>query len=275
MKKFLLLFAFVATLCACERRFPDYRETPMPLELESDSAGISLSELSPEPYFLRLRDRPDSITVATAEYDELYVMAYPLSLGDEVLGLIERETPLGMVFYFIGVCLVALVALILIFRLAFFLVDLITYRGVSNSHSRDRADGSCRYVDLGLPSGIKWSDTPAKFLYSFDRAATVFGGKLPSTADWHELVGKCVWNWDAQRGGYTVVGPNGKSIFLPAKGSIAPGSEKNIHEGASGHYWSGNSLDEAEAEFVYFSSEKIALRHTGKDYFFSVVTVKR
>lgn len=256
MKKFLLLFAFVATLCACERRFPGYRETTMPLELESDSSGIPLSELSPEPYLLQLQDRPDSVTVATAEYDELWVMAHPLSLRDEVLGLIERETPLGMVFYFIGVCLVTLVALTLIFRLAFFLVDLIAYRGVSNSRSRDRADGGCRYVDLGLPSGTRWAVENAvmdgKTHFSFEEAVKTFGNELPSTEAWKELFDHCKREWNEKHKGYTLTGPNGNTLFLPAAGCRHRSSLHYV--GSIGYYWSSSADSESNALGVQFCS---------------------
>ncbi len=41
---------------------------------------------------------------------------------------------------------------------------------------------------------------------------------IPSRAEWQELRDKCEWTWDAEAVGYTVTGPNGNSIFLPANG---------------------------------------------------------
>lgn len=50
-----------------------------------------------------------------------------------------------------------------------------------------------------------------------DDAATVKWGKgfrMPTMNEFKELLNKCVWTWSS--GGYTVTGPNGKTIFFPA-----------------------------------------------------------
>ena len=46
------------------------------------------------------------------------------------------------------------------------------------------------------------------------------GWRLPTIAEYEELVNKCTWVWTTQNGvnGYKVTGRNGKSIFLPAAG---------------------------------------------------------
>lgn len=56
-----------------------------------------------------------------------------------------------------------------------------------------------------------------------DDVATVKLGKgwrLPTIAEYEELVNKCTWEWTKQNGtnGYKVTGRNGQSIFLPAAG---------------------------------------------------------
>ena len=55
-----------------------------------------------------------------------------------------------------------------------------------------------------------------------DAAHANWGGswRMPTDAELLELSNKCSWRWTSQNGvyGYTVIGPNGKSIFLPAAG---------------------------------------------------------
>ena len=57
---------------------------------------------------------------------------------------------------------------------------------------------------------------------SRDVARAKWGGKwrMPTEAEFHELVNECTWEWTFPGGhdGYKVTGPNGNSIFLPAAG---------------------------------------------------------
>lgn len=133
------------------------------------------------------------------------------------------------------------------------------------------------YVDLGLPSGIKWAtrnvgayspssfgnyyawgETRSKATYTegncvtnyrsfgnisgnpqYDAARYNWRGnwRLPSQAEWNELVDQCIWTWTSEDGqnGYKVTGPNGNSIFLPAAGSYF---ESWFNGGDYGSYWS-------------------------------------
>ncbi|MBR3759272.1 MAG: hypothetical protein IKK62_12755 [Bacteroidaceae bacterium] len=61
--------------------------------------------------------------------------------------------------------------------------------------------------------------------------------RLPSREECKELINKCTWTWTTQGGhkGYKVVGPNGKSIFLPATGLKEDNFTYNI--GEKGIYW--------------------------------------
>lgn len=58
----------------------------------------------------------------------------------------------------------------------------------------------------------------------YDAAYTSWGGswRMPTDAEIMELIEKCVWIWTTSNGvnGYKVTGPSGKSIFLPAAGSL-------------------------------------------------------
>ena len=152
------------------------------------------------------------------------------------------------------------------------------------------------YVDLGLPSGLKWAtcnvganapeeygdyfawgETTTKSTYNWstykycngsynnltkynnsssygsvdnktvldkedDAAAVNWGGKwrMPTKEEQNELYDSCNWTWTTQNGvnGYTVTGPNGKSIFLPAAG-YRDDSCSLINVGR-GYYWSSS-----------------------------------
>ncbi len=135
------------------------------------------------------------------------------------------------------------------------------------------------YVDLGLPSGLKWAtcnvgaskpeeygnhyawgETEAKSNYSPDNSVTWgkklndIGGnptydvarkqwgstwRLPTKAEFEELLSNCTWTWTEQNGinGCKVTSKNnGNSIFLPAAG-WRYGTSLN-RQGAFGYYWS-------------------------------------
>lgn len=53
-----------------------------------------------------------------------------------------------------------------------------------------------------------------------DVANVKWGGewRMPTEAQLNELIDECRWTWDDNRRGYTVTGPNGNSIYLPAAG---------------------------------------------------------
>ncbi len=110
------------------------------------------------------------------------------------------------------------------------------------------------YVDLGLPSGVKWAtcnvganspydfgdyfswgETRTKREYSththkninvkniagmsrYDVATAKWGvpWRMPTKNELDELARKCSWEWTAN--GAVVTGPNGNSIFLPIAG---------------------------------------------------------
>lgn len=61
------------------------------------------------------------------------------------------------------------------------------------------------------------------------------GWAMPTTAQLQELIDVCDWKYEGT--GYTVTGPNGKSIFLPAAGYRY--ESKLIGAGAAGYYASG------------------------------------
>ena len=112
------------------------------------------------------------------------------------------------------------------------------------------------FVDLGLPSGKLWATENVKIgtksHFPFDEAVKLFGEQLPSKEDWKELFDNCKCEWGKERKGYTVTGPNGNSIFLPAAGYRYGVGVSNV--GSDGYYWSSSVSNEDSAYSVYFSS---------------------
>ena len=64
------------------------------------------------------------------------------------------------------------------------------------------------------------------------------GWRMPTSDELGELKDRCSWKWTSVNGvyGYKVIGPNGKSIFLPAAGSRCGGDISG--HGLRGRYWS-------------------------------------
>lgn len=103
------------------------------------------------------------------------------------------------------------------------------------------------YVDLGLPSGTKWKTqnegVNANAYYTFDEAISRFGNQVPSQTQWIELRNQCNWYWNGE--GFTIVGPNGNSIDLPAQG-------RNYNYFLNGYYWSSTSTGSESASLLFF-----------------------
>ena len=92
------------------------------------------------------------------------------------------------------------------------------------------------YVDLGLPSGTRWSTTNVgakmrdsnglHFTFAFAKTNSQWGGdwRMPGILEYQELLRYCQWEWTKEgiSQGYMVKGPNGNELFLPAAGYIEP-----------------------------------------------------
>lgn len=84
-----------------------------------------------------------------------------------------------------------------------------------------------------------------------DRVRRIWSGRwrMPTLADWQELVLKCKWILVLQRGvppGYKVHGPSGAEIFLPLAGY---GFHYRGHDvGLVGHYWSSTPMAGADRQ---------------------------
>ncbi len=80
---------------------------------------------------------------------------------------------------------------------------------------------------------------------NYDAARANWGSswRLPTKAEFQELLNNCTWTWTSQGGhnGYKVTGKNGNSIFLPAAG-WRYGSSLN-YAGELGYYWSSTPYE--------------------------------
>lgn len=113
------------------------------------------------------------------------------------------------------------------------------------------------YVDLGLSSGTLWktqNEGEGNEFFDFHEAFDRFGNELPSIHQWVELANECEWNWMGN--GYKVIGPNGKSIILPAAGTYTLlfdiGEE---HVGDVGVYWSSEIVGSESISQQFFTLE--------------------
>ncbi len=92
------------------------------------------------------------------------------------------------------------------------------------------------FVDLGLPSGRLWATENAPGHYSYDEAIEVFGEFLPKGSAMVELIEECKVEWNEEKEGLDITGPNGNKLFLPAAGLISPGSPQ-VRYKSEGFYW--------------------------------------
>ena len=93
---------------------------------------------------------------------------------------------------------------------------------------------------------------------SDDAAHVNWGGswRMPNAAEINELYVNCIWEWDIKNGveGYTVIGPNGNSIFLPSAGYVY--GKDLIFGGNVGLYATSSlsPLDTGSFACLYFES---------------------
>ena len=109
--------------------------------------------------------------------------------------------------------------------------------------------------------------------YEDDAARAYLGGKwrIPTEAEWKELVDNCTWKWERgkyipdpqnpmrniQLEGYRVTSKiNGANIFLPAAGNYQYNEEKYkdelLYVGSLGYYWSSTASSAGNARAVHF-----------------------
>ena len=128
------------------------------------------------------------------------------------------------------------------------------------------------FVDLGLPSGLLWAEKQEEGYYTHEEAVKKYGEALPQPELWRV----CKWDWNKERKGYTVTGPNGNSIFLAASGYRYRASGDLNGVGSYGYYWSAaqNSADGAYG-LRFTSGGVYPLYGSNRAYGFSVLPVRR
>lgn len=105
--------------------------------------------------------------------------------------------------------------------------------GSYNSLTKYNTRSDCGYVDNRIVLDIE-----------DDAAHAILGDlwRLPTEAEWIELINKCTWTWLNDANGYQITGVNGNSIFLPCAGRRKDSKLYNFDpvEGSTGYYWSSD-----------------------------------
>lgn len=119
-----------------------------------------------------------------------------------------------------------------------------------------------QYVDLGLPSGTLWKNQNEEGYFVAQRAKTLFGGELPSEAQFRELIYNCVWI--RQNNGFLIEGPNGNTIFLPAAGvRNCEGVMKE--ENIKGYYWTQRIGDYQSTYWTFVPADGVGSNYSGSN----------
>lgn len=130
-----------------------------------------------------------------------------------------------------------------------------------------------KYINLGLPSGTRWANRNENGFHTHPDAVKKTHGRLPTTENWEELQHHCTWTWDARRQLYTVTGPNGRHITLPACGFICCAGPCHAGEG---HYWTAEEHDSSTAHNLFFNANRMLPDDTSyKILGMSIRTVKQ
>lgn len=89
--------------------------------------------------------------------------------------------------------------------------------------------------------------------YDIARAQWGDGWRLPSQAEFQELVDNCTWEWTEVNGvtGRRATATNGNSIFFPAAAS-RDGETVSNQVGQRGCYWSGTLYPGNDARYAYY-----------------------
>lgn len=77
--------------------------------------------------------------------------------------------------------------------------------------------------------------------------------RTPTEEQLQELIDSCTWSWTSRNSvkGFSVVGPNGNSIFLPAAGSVYDTTMHNVK--IWGYYWSRTLCPDYDNNAIIFA----------------------
>lgn len=155
--------------------------------------------------------------------------------------------------------------------------------GNGGSAGTNNGGATGEYVDLGLTSGTKWkasnevNEADAEYdFFTYDEAMDRFGNSLPTKEQCEELIDECQWSWTGS--GYDVTGPNGNSIFLPAKSyRDCDGGVADVNGTDIGDYWSSTLYSEStdNAILLHSVSEGVGMVHFPRCFGLSVRLVQK
>ena len=109
-------------------------------------------------------------------------------------------------------------------------------------------------------------------LYDAATANLGEGWRMPTYDDMEELCQQCTWEWSTldETQGYTITGPNGNSIFLPAAGRFV--GDTLSYTNFSGLYWLGDFVDKQTSYNLLFDLESYTCFCS--DYRFHGLTIR-
>ena len=123
-----------------------------------------------------------------------------------------------------------------------------------NYYSWGETATKARYDDENCTSLDKpWGDITGDSSRDAARANWGSSWRLPTLQEAKELIEKCNWKWTGS--GYTVTGPNGKSIFLPAAGYKGRSVSYEIGEGGYYQTSTPDSMDDQSAHNFRFDKD--------------------
>ena len=111
---------------------------------------------------------------------------------------------------------------------------------------------NAQYVDLGLPSGTRWSSVNESGLFNQMAAESKFGSSLPTKEQFEELLSCCQWTDGGER--CKVIGPNGNCIYFPVNGMRdCNGRADNV--GYCGYFWSSTEDGSGGGWFMFCNAD--------------------
>ena len=132
-------------------------------------------------------------------------------------------------------------------------------------------ENKIEYIDLGLPSGTKWSSdyehTDSELMYLPYSVASNLN--IPTEEQFEELVNNCKWLKMADSNGsftgFTIVGLNGKNIFLGCTGYVQ--IEEILNEQSS-FFWlkENEETDKSEKPHAYLYSNSSNTSNSSHTY---------
>lgn len=138
-----------------------------------------------------------------------------------------------------------------------------------NNHSTDLDD----YPSATPPADICGSE------YDIAHMQWGNGWRMPSQAEFQELVDNCTWEWTEVNGvaGRRATAANGNSIFFPAAAS-RDGENISNQVGQRGCYWSGTLYPDNDSRYAYYfyfyDNNQFANRNNRRYMGYSVRPVK-